>query len=128
VCAPTTHLIVDHVPEALQIAQGHLLFTVTELTVVDKPSKLLESLSHEQLSLTNHRSDAATHCKHISHRINKLAKLFYADVHYICSGTTDHVQPAYGNGITNIASELTHETIIANKNINAVKGIKLILK
>lgn len=58
----TTYLEVDHIPEALQVSARYFLLSSAKLTVVNETSKLLESLSHQQLCLPDSGPYTATNC------------------------------------------------------------------
>ena len=56
-----THLKIYHIPESLQIRTRGFLFTGLKLTVVHETRKLLKTLRHEQLRLTDGGSDLTRH-------------------------------------------------------------------
>ena len=62
----STYLEVDHIPEALKVTAGNFFLSSAELTVVNKTSKLLEPLGHQQFGLAYRCSYTAANCSHTS--------------------------------------------------------------
>ena len=55
----TSHLEIDHLPEAPEVLAGGLLLPLLVLTVVHQAGELDEPLGHDQTRLAQHTADLA---------------------------------------------------------------------
>lgn len=56
-----THLVINHVPEALQVSAGGDLLPTTKFTVVHQTAELVEALLHQQPGLADCCAHAISH-------------------------------------------------------------------